>query len=96
MGLNVWKGKWLVLKEKLRYSIVQRRRVDAATMALHNFIRLSNLGDIDFDSYYSTGDVLTEDSDLNEDEEHNNTHVHLYERHLLSVTYNNWFIKLNQ
>ena len=42
-------------------------------MALHNFIRLSNLGDVDFDSDYPTGNVPTENYDLDEDEERNNT-----------------------
>ena len=49
------------------------------SMALHNFIRLSNLGDVDFDSDYPAGNVPTEDSDSDEDEEHNNTHVHYME-----------------
>ncbi|CAF1929731.1 unnamed protein product, partial [Brassica napus] len=76
---GVWKGKWRVLREKPRYNIHVQRRVVAATMALHNFIRLSNLGDVGFDSDYPTGNVPTEDSDSDEDEEHNNTHVHYME-----------------
>ncbi|CAN7120493.1 unnamed protein product [Brassica rapa subsp. narinosa] len=76
---GVWKEKWRVLREKPRYNIHIQRRVIAAIMALHNFIRLSNLGDVDFDSDYPAGNVPTEDSDSDEDEEHNNTHVHYME-----------------
>ena len=67
------------LKENPTYNINIQRRVIAAIMALHNFIRLSNLGDVDFDSDYPAGNVPTEDSDSDEDEEHNNTHVYYME-----------------
>ena len=79
MTFGVWKEKWRVLREKPRYNIHIQRRVIAAIMALHNFIRLSNLGDVDFDSDYPAGNVPTEDSDSDEDEEHNNTHVYYME-----------------
>lgn len=49
-----------------------QRRVVGAIMTLHNFIRLSNLGDVDFDLNYKTGNGSTEDFDPDE-EEYNDT-----------------------
>lgn len=70
---GVWKGKWRVLREKPRYDVHVQSRVVAATMALHNFIRLSKLRDIDFDSDHIASNVVEEDSDSDEDEEHGRT-----------------------
>ena len=89
---GVLKEKWRVLREKPKYNIQVQRIVVAVIMALHNFIRLSNLGDVDFNADYTNGgNGPTEDSDSDENEEHNNTHLHyiyiyiyIYIRHLIS------------
>ncbi|XP_010477692.1 PREDICTED: putative nuclease HARBI1 [Camelina sativa] len=70
---GVWKAKWRVLREKPRYAIHVQRKVIAATMALHNFIRLSNLRDVDFDSDRIASNIAEEDSDSDEELEQNNT-----------------------
>ena len=80
MNFGVWKRKWRVLREKPRYNIHVQKRVVAAIMALHNFIRLSNLGDVDFDADDTNGgNGPVEDSDSDENEENNNIHVHYME-----------------
>ena len=59
-----------VLRENPRYIIHIQRRVIAVTIALHKFIRLSNLGDVDFVSDYTNGNAPPENSDSDEDEKH--------------------------
>ena len=77
---GVWKETWRVLREKPRYNIQVQRIVVAATMAVHNFIRLSNLGDVDFDADDTNGGIgPAEDSDSDENKEDNNIHVHYME-----------------
>lgn len=61
------------LKENPTYNIDIQRRVIAATMTLHSFITLSNLWDVDFDYDRPISNVPTENYDLDEDEERNNT-----------------------
>ena len=58
---------------------VWKGKLFAVSMDLHNFIRLSNLWDVNIDLNYSTDNVPTEDFDSNEDKEHNNIHVHYME-----------------
>ena len=45
---GVWKGKWSILEGRVRYDVQMQEKIVAATMALHNFIRDSNIEDNDF------------------------------------------------
>lgn len=47
---GVWKGKWSILEGRVRYDVDMQEKIVAATMALHNFIRDSNIDDIDFNA----------------------------------------------
>lgn len=64
---GVWKGKWRIMQDRARYNIGITRKLVAATMALHNFVRKSNIHDPDFDIDWR------EDSDqqpaMNDDDE---------------------------
>ena len=46
----MWKGKWSILEGRVRYDVDMQEKIVAATMALHNFIRDSNIDDIDFNA----------------------------------------------
>ncbi|XP_019059555.1 PREDICTED: uncharacterized protein LOC109117196 [Tarenaya hassleriana] len=80
---GIWKAKWRVLKEKPRYNIRVQQKVVAATMALHNFIRLSNLQDIDFEiEPVEESDATNEDDssdDENDEENHNDASIRYME-----------------
>ena len=45
---GVWKKKWRILDDHPRYHKKIQNKVVQATMALHNFIRISQFPDIDF------------------------------------------------
>ncbi|XP_010418595.1 PREDICTED: uncharacterized protein LOC104704161 [Camelina sativa] len=51
---GVWKGKWSILEGRVRYDVQMQEKIVAATMALHNFIRDSNIEDDDFNAAEET------------------------------------------
>ncbi|XP_028053617.1 uncharacterized protein LOC114257983 [Camellia sinensis] len=51
-SFGVWKAIWPFMKDiPCNYNFVCQRQLVCATMAIHNFIRRTNLRDIAFDSY---------------------------------------------
>lgn len=57
---GIWKGKWRIMQDRARYDIGTTRKLVAATMALHNFVRKSNILDPDFDvDWRQDGDQQT-------------------------------------
>ncbi|KAL7259266.1 hypothetical protein ACSBR1_005202 [Camellia fascicularis] len=51
-SFGVWKARWPFMKDiPCNYNFVCQRQLVCATMAIHNFIRRTNLRDIPFDSY---------------------------------------------
>ncbi|GMP63246.1 hypothetical protein CsSME_00025007 [Camellia sinensis var. sinensis] len=51
-SFGVWKAIWPFMKDiPCNYNFVCQRQLVCATMAIHNFIRHTNLRDIAFDSY---------------------------------------------
>ncbi|CAH2070923.1 unnamed protein product, partial [Thlaspi arvense] len=45
---GVWKKKWRILSDFLRYDIHVQKKVVMATMRLHNFFKISNFEDADY------------------------------------------------
>lgn len=64
---GVWKKKWRVLNEFPRYGISVQRRVIFATMGLHNFIRRSNIRDVEFEEAEAGNDVLHGNQNISDD-----------------------------
>ncbi|KAL7191757.1 hypothetical protein ACSBR2_023772 [Camellia fascicularis] len=51
-SFGVWKARWRFMKDiPCNYDFVCQRQLVCATMAIHNFIRRTNLRDIAFNSY---------------------------------------------
>jgi hypothetical protein len=52
----LWKNKWQILYKMTKYSMLTQKKIVAATMVLHNYIREHSSVDVDFArlcAYYS-------------------------------------------
>jgi hypothetical protein len=73
-SFGVLKMKWRILLKIPRYSMEKQAKIIIACMALHNFIRDSNLSDNDFDTLasdetYVDGDAGTTTSYVGDEED---------------------------
>jgi hypothetical protein len=44
----LWKNKWQILYKMPKYSMLTQKKIVAATMVLHSYIREHSRGDVDF------------------------------------------------
>ncbi|KAL1217881.1 Protein ALP1-like [Cardamine amara subsp. amara] len=64
---GVWKKKWRILSEFPRYNVETQNKLILATAGLHNFIRLSQIPDFDFDSAFQSDAISREQFSNNEE-----------------------------
>lgn len=50
-SFGLWKMKWQILYKMPGYSMLTQKKIVAATMVLHNFIREHSSGDVDFANF---------------------------------------------
>lgn len=50
-SFGLWKMKWQILYKMPKYSMLTQKKIVAATMVLHNFIREHSSGDVDFANF---------------------------------------------
>ncbi|CAB81156.1 putative protein [Arabidopsis thaliana] len=53
---RVWKGKWKIMHNRARYDVRTTKKLVVETMALHNFVRKSNILDPDFEANWEQDD----------------------------------------
>ncbi|XP_010413090.2 PREDICTED: uncharacterized protein LOC104699483 [Camelina sativa] len=70
---GVWKAKWRILKNEVRYSLQTQCKIVVATMALHNFIRSSSIIDDDFEEYETMEEETLNPFDSDDVPENENT-----------------------
>jgi hypothetical protein len=63
-SFGVLKMKWRILRNVPSYSMEKQTMIIIACMALHNFIRDSNLSDVDFDRMAADETYINEDGDM--------------------------------
>jgi hypothetical protein len=67
-SFGVLKQKWRILKDIPSYPPTTQKHIIMACLALHNFIRDSNLRDKEFDRCDADEDYLLSETDMTQDE----------------------------
>ncbi|XP_013716251.2 uncharacterized protein LOC106419958 [Brassica napus] len=62
-------GKWRIMQDRARYDIQTTRKLVAATMTLHNFVRKSSIPDPDFEANWQQGGSHQIDEEIEDHED---------------------------